>query len=123
MTVGGIGALCIYKYFLKEDYKRDPPVLRALEWMSKNYSVRKNPGKSPGWAYLYFLYGLERCGILYGTERFGGAEWYPDGANQLLDIQKPGGDWNTDVLDTCFAILFLRRATAPLIYSEDRQAK
>jgi hypothetical protein len=54
-------------------------------------------------------------------------EWYPEGANILLDAQKPAGSWlmsdnGKPLWDTCFAILFLKRATRPLdVASEDRK--
>jgi hypothetical protein len=119
MTVGAVGALCIYDYYLGMQYKQDGQVNRGIEWLAKNYDVTKNPHKK-NFAYLYYLYGLERAGILYGTERFGPNEWYPDGANHLLETQLPGGTWTTGdritggPRDTCFAVLFLRRGTLPL---------
>jgi hypothetical protein len=36
----------------------------------------------------------------------------------LLEKQSGDGKWNNTV-DTCFAILFLKRATRPLVASED----
>ena len=53
-------------------------------------------------------------------ERFGSHEWYAEGAEYLLRTQHPTGEWaveqgefmakeRTDVLDTCLAILFLKR--------------
>jgi hypothetical protein len=63
---------------------------------------------------------MERVGMLYGTDRIGPHDWYPEGANHLLSTQKEGVWGGTDNfpkevhVDTCFAILFLRRGTAPL---------
>jgi hypothetical protein len=73
---------------------------------------------------------LERAGELFGTERFGDHEWYPEGALVILDAQEADGSWFRDghgshvsgrESDTCWAILFLKRATRPLtdIVSED----
>ena len=59
------------------------------------------------------MYALERVGMLYGTEIMMTHEWYPEGAKQLIDDQK-GGSWGDGTRDTCFAILFLKRATRPL---------
>jgi hypothetical protein len=119
MTVGATGALCIYDYFMGVDYKTDGNVLKGLNWLATNFDVTKNPKKT-AFAYLYYLYGLERVGMLYGTEKLGANEWYPTGANHLLTIQQDGV-WGTDdklpggaPLGTCFAILFLRRGTLPL---------
>jgi hypothetical protein len=120
MTVGAVGGLCIFDYYLGMSYKNDPAVLKGLEWLTKNYDVTKNPKKT-SFASLYYLYGLERVGMLFGTEKLGNYEWYPDGAEFLLRTQKPGGDWHAGDstprephVDTCFAILFLRRGTPPL---------
>jgi hypothetical protein len=119
MTVGAVGALCIYDKFLGSDWRSDATVTRGMDWIARNYDVRHNPKKK--WVYMYYLYGLERAGILYGTETFGKNEWYPDGATHLLDSQKSEGKWDMPesglppITDTCFAVLFLRRGTAPLV--------
>ncbi|HLY10989.1 MAG TPA: hypothetical protein VKW04_16935, partial [Planctomycetota bacterium] len=120
MTVGATGAMCIYDYYMGLPYKTDTSVIKGADWIGKNFDVTKNPKKTR-FAYLYYLYGLERAGMLVGVDRFGQNEWYPDGANQLLSTQTGAGSWGgTDTfpketnVDTCFAILFLRRGTAPL---------
>ncbi len=120
MTVGATGAMCIYDYYLGVPFKTDPSVLKGADWIGKNFDVTKNP-KKRSFAYLYYLYGLERAGMLVGTEKFDQHEWYPEGANHLLSTQTASGTWGgTDAfpketnVDTCFAILFLRRGTAPL---------
>jgi hypothetical protein len=120
MSVGATGAMCIYDYYMGVAFKTDPSVLKGVDWIGKNFDVTKNPKKT-SFAYLYYLYGLERAGMLFGTEMFGANEWYPVGANHLLTTQMPGGSWGgTDKFpafpncDTCFAILFLRRGTLPL---------
>ncbi|MEZ6014750.1 MAG: hypothetical protein R3F49_06535 [Planctomycetota bacterium] len=87
---------------------------RALLWMGKNFSVAFNPkpgsesGKH-GWDY-YYLYGLERVGSLLELDEFGGNPWYELGARRLVDEQNPRGRWSNQA-DTCFALLFLARAT------------
>jgi hypothetical protein len=116
MTVGAVGALCIYDYYMGINYKNDNNVLKGLEWLAKNFDVTKNPNKT-NFAYLYYLYGLERVGMLYGTDRIGAHEWYPEGANHLLATQSNGtwgGDRFATQANTCFAVLFLRRGTMPL---------
>ena len=82
----------------------------------------------------YYIYALERAGVLYGTEKFGDHEWYPDGAKRLLKQQDKDGSWSDGknwgsalkgndriISDTCLAILFLCRATRPLVASEDNR--
>ena len=47
-------------------------------------------------------------------------EWYVEGATHLLEVQEEQGSWNLTrnrTTDTCFAILFLKRATKRLVAS------
>jgi hypothetical protein len=117
MTMGGIAALCILKHYLKEPVKGDPKIAGAIQWAAKNFTVSQNPGYKHH--LFYYLYAMERAGDLTGSETLGPHEWYPAGAKFLLEKQGPGGEWpqgeiEAHVAATCFAILFLRRATTPL---------
>lgn len=134
MTAGAAGALVIYDFIAGRDWKKDRLVQCAMAWMAKNFSVTANMGgpshggSGPtGWLY-YYLYALERLGMLYGTDRIGAADWYAEGAKVLLEAQKPDGSWDVSsykkpVWDTCFAVLFLKKATRPLVISEDVRKK
>jgi hypothetical protein len=113
MTVGATGALVIYDYILGKDWKKDQDVLDGLAWEDANFTVAENP-KHPKKHHLYYLYGLERAGMLFGTEKVGTHPWYSEGATYLLQEQGADGAWE-NAIDTCFAILFLRRATRPLV--------
>jgi hypothetical protein len=131
MTAGAIGAICIYDYMLGKDWKKDKPVLDGLAWVDKNWSVTENvgpaetaKGQANGWLY-YYLYALERTGMLYDTALIGNHDWYLDGARVLLGAQKGDGSWDAShfkhpTWDTCFAILFLKRATKRLVASTGR---
>jgi hypothetical protein len=130
MTAGAVGALCIYDYILDErqSWKKDPAVLGGLAWLARNFTVTRNPGScemgSEGIHY-YYLYALERAGVLFGADLVGRHDWYREGAELLLKSQQAGGSWSgggNAVWDTCFAILFLRRATRPFgdVASVDR---
>jgi hypothetical protein len=69
---------------------------------------------------LYLLWTIERCGVLYKRRIIEGKDWYQWGAELLLDNQEADGSWNKDgyytppnmtpITDTCFALLFLKRA-------------
>ena len=136
MTTGAIGAVCIYDYILGEDWKKDKVVAGGMAWLQKNYSVTENVGpcetggQAPTEFLYYYLYALERAGILYDTVFIGNKDWYLDGAREILAAQKPGGEWAQSgpatmrpAWDTCFAILFLKRATRPLVVSIDRKGQ
>src|SRR5262249_17923643 len=66
----------------------------------------------------YFLWSVERVGVLLGMEEIGETKWFQKGADGLLKSQNEAGGWpsawaETDkdgLSDTCFALLFLRKA-------------
>lgn len=108
MTAGGVGSLVILRYLLRKSWTEDPHVRRGNEWLDANWKTKVAKWQN------YYLYGLERVGMLYGTDRIGSHDWFDEGGRWLLDHQESNGSWNRNVLETCFALLFLRRATAPL---------
>jgi hypothetical protein len=107
MTAGGIGSVVIFRWMLHKSWADEPHVKKGMQWLDA--AVK---GKLPRW-HVYYLYGVERAGMLYGTDLVGSRDWYDEGAAWLLAHQSENGSWKT-VPDTCFAILFLRRATSPL---------
>ena len=130
MTCAGLASLVIARHHLGLDKTAaDPAVVKGLEWLAGYFTVENNPGynsvSAPHDLY-YFLYGMERVGVLAGTEFLGDHEWYPKGARYLLAQQAGDGSWlsakspptgddsRKRYLDTCYAILFLRRATLSL---------
>ncbi|MBV8881254.1 MAG: hypothetical protein JO332_14910, partial [Planctomycetaceae bacterium] len=78
----------------------------------------------------YYLYALERAGMLLDVPTIAKHDWYAEGAAAILDAQKADGSWFgganrcKPTWDTCFAILFLKKATQRLeVASEDRARK
>lgn len=66
-------------------------------------------------ANTYFLWSLERVGVLFNLSTIGDTDWYSWGVDILLPRQQPDGGWigahhNYGVSDTCLALLFLKRA-------------
>ena len=130
MTTAGLTALIVCKFYLGKDWKADAKVQKGLSWLGSNLSYTSNPGGGVMWHY-YYLYGLERVGQIAGMKEFGGRDWYRGGAAWLIDNQKDDGHWEEpgakptydsladDVVNTCFAILFLRRATPELKRPKD----
>ncbi len=63
---------------------------------------------------FYFLWSLERVGVIFGIDKIGNIDWYAAGAEELLNNQHAGGDWGRgargNVVDTSFALLFLSRS-------------
>lgn len=142
MTTAALAALIMAKSALHDagrlardrqlDEKIDASINDGMAWLTHNFSVAQNPVDRnsrirPGWHY-YYLYGLERVGVLAQTEFFGTHAWYPEGAKYLVGTQRQDGAWdsrsnpnhpaaasNGNILcDTAFALLFLKRATMPV---------
>jgi hypothetical protein len=62
----------------------------------------------------YYLWSLERVCVTLDLETLDKKDWYAWGAKLLLDKQQDDGDWRGEFAqgeaDTCFALLFLKRA-------------
>ncbi len=129
MTTAGLTALIVAKFYLGKEWKDDEKVKKGLAWLGSNLIYDSNPGCPAMWHY-YYLYGLERVGMISGLKEFGGKDWYRGGAEWLIANQKDDGPWQEsangggggpcdDEVNTCFAILFLRRATPELKRPKD----
>ncbi len=120
MTCAGVAALEICARATKRESRIDKSIERGLAWLARRFSVKKHPGRETAgggpqdtW-YFYYLYSLERAGVLCDVRRFSGRDWYREGAEVLLSLQTEGGSWGGGAPDTCFAVLFLKRATRSL---------
>jgi hypothetical protein len=130
LTCGGAAATAICLHALGvRDPASDPTVRRALAWLRGRLDVRRNAGVEGSsvvglrpWQHFH-LYALERAARVLGLAAVGERDWYAEGARWLLAGQRPDGSWRDDegpatgsmaVPDTCFALLFLSRATKPL---------
>lgn len=132
MTTAGMGILLITNSILDGNVPRgmrvkmNKAVQHALNWFRKNWSVETNPGMDKH-HHFYYLYGLERVGSLLEEEIVADHPWYFEGARWLVDNQEDPGSWvdregnpfappgspREEVREhvTCFALLFLKRAT------------
>jgi hypothetical protein len=63
---------------------------------------------------LYFLWSVERVGVVYGLQTIAGVDWYDAGAEDLVATQNLSGSWGRGgkgaEVDTSFALLFLVRS-------------
>jgi hypothetical protein len=104
------------------DPSRDP-VLRdgllalgtALDHPEARRKGRPAPTLAHGGGRLYyFLWSVERVAVALDLETIGDKDWYGWGSEILLANQHPDGSWRgayaTMGADTCFALLFLKRA-------------
>jgi hypothetical protein len=117
MTAGAIGATVIYEHLLGRSWKKDAVTQAGVAWLGKNFTVSEN---------LYYMYAVERAGMLYDTPKFGDHDWYVLGSKYLVRSQNPNGSWGQDAKPevntwgTCFAILFLKKATRSIITGDRR---
>lgn len=116
MTCGGVSVMAICRIMLERQRKLDRKTKEDLltseeagiDWLMENFSVVTNPNM--GGRYYYYMYGLERVGSILDIEYIGKHAWYVEGAGQLVNRQTSAGNWSGEP-QTCFAILFLKRAT------------
>ena len=94
---------------------------RGMRYLQKSFSVSRNPG-APG-HYYYYMYGLERVGVLSGRKFIGRHDWYREGAGRLLELQDSAGFWSgakpvEHIVHTSFALLFLAKGRAPAVMTK-----
>ncbi len=150
MTTAGLAGLIICQSELwsarrfKGDlrHKTRVGIRDAMAWLQTYVDVLRNPiqpekgrpGPGPdarrgGANHHYYLYGLERASILGRIRHYGKLDWYEEGAELLMYDQAEDGHWPNmqPLVDSCFAILFLKRATTgmkvPVITSSGGAAK
>ncbi|MEZ5962234.1 MAG: hypothetical protein R3F56_00180 [Planctomycetota bacterium] len=118
MTTAGLTSLYVAREQLGRvpgDLARevDDAVRLGRNWLAHHFDARDNP-EFAGQRWLYYLYGIERVSALYQVAYWGDHPWYLEGARVLLEKQDAAGAWPLPdpESDTCFAILFLKRATA-----------
>ncbi|MBI4711869.1 MAG: terpene cyclase/mutase family protein [Planctomycetes bacterium] len=139
MTCAGVCGLAITKCYLGEDFQNDPDIIKGLDWLANNLEFSFNPSYGATWHY-YWIYGVERVGAVLGLDNIGGIDWYKGGADYLLTAQNPKdgqpagspvypvgalmrSSWNDPldtagggvVVNTCFALLFLKKATPKIV--------
>jgi hypothetical protein len=130
MTAAGVASLFLLGNDLYSQtekcgiYVENDRIARGLDWLSRLWSVSMNPGAKGGLAEpYYYLYAVERVGVLTGLKYIGSHDWYREGAAFLVKDQRPDGSWGRRLYglsDTCFAILFLAKGPAPILLSKLR---
>ncbi|GAH42842.1 unnamed protein product, partial [marine sediment metagenome] len=123
MTAAGVASLYICDMWLHISsgecgvYADDRAVQVGLGWLARNFSVATNP-RHRSWKF-YYLYALERAGVILARRYFGRIDWYRQGVEHLAG-QPPGAlfthsgsEW--PFLKKCFALLFLAKGNAPIL--------
>jgi hypothetical protein len=124
-------------------YLKIPQIKKAMVWLEDRFAADGHPGiakvnfiagpggggappgaVSPLMFQYYWLYAAERVGVLLGLKYIGDHDWYKEGAQWLVDNQLGSGGWQNPagmgggleppLAATCFALLFLKKATLPI---------
>lgn len=142
MTCAGIGATVICQERVRaadahvdnglveccQPHVDDDSLERAINWLARNFSVRRNPGRrgmGQVWHY-YYLYGLERVGRLTARRFIGDHDWYREGAEYLIRQQDPfSHHWqgqntaeDNPHIATSMALLFLSKGRRPVLMAK-----
>lgn len=98
---------------------RDAAVRKAFASLAASLGGKGNAaglltGNTLGDRDFYFLWSLERVGVIYDTDTIGNVDWYAAGADALVEAQHATGGWGRPpqgtMVETSFALLFLSRS-------------
>jgi hypothetical protein len=135
MTCAGLLGLAVGHGASLDIKKKKNPKLESSD-VSKDFNIASGlralataVGKPTGWngtdkpkvdiavaegRSFYYLWSLERVAVAFNIETLSRKDWYSWGAEVILNSQKLDGAWSGDYgacgADTCFALLFLKRA-------------
>ena len=126
MTAAGISGLTVCLANLLEDGRApreaadvEQAIRDGFAWMHRHRAVRVVAGDDTWhedyWFY-YWLYSLERACELSRVSWVGDWDWYYEGAELLMATQDEQGRFDRhEMLSTCFAVLFLKKAQLPVL--------
>lgn len=121
-TAAGVASLAALQELIGPDAASDASIRRGIDWLGIHFETAANPGKRSGFSHIHWLSVVSRAGTLLKRDRFGPHDWFAEGSAFLLSSQQPDGAWRVelpnlfmaheknDVIDTCLAVLFLRRS-------------
>lgn len=148
----GTLAMCIDQLRLRGELAKDvedqceKAILGAALYISTQYAPANDPRQTlggigrldmaqDGHGAYYNLYSVERgCSLAKIRMLNGTVDWYAIGARLLIDAQNDDGSWSQGraygrgastpaAVNTCMAILFLRRAAMPVLTDHKKRDK
>jgi hypothetical protein len=94
----------------------NPGIQRALGLLARSIDSRPKGRMSQREPDMYFLWSIERVAVLYHLGMIGDRRWYHWGMDLMLPWQEQDGGWHAGgghgssrIINTCFAMLFLKR--------------
>ncbi len=121
MTVAGLNCLLgVDEVIGNELPKADAITLqisieKALAWLDKNATTKKNYG---GTALMSYLYALERAAMSCGLSEIRKRDWYADGVSAVLGTHCGVRKARGSTVNLSFALLFLTRGRSPIALGE-----
>ncbi len=92
--------------------------LRAIEgglgWLAEHYTLDENPNHGLAW-YYFWLYSLERLGVIAGRRTLGDHDWFREGTDLLVRGQRADGRWTRRLYNDALCLLFLAKGYEPLL--------
>ena len=108
-----VNAQRIKDYFEKyELHQGEADKLPPVSW-NMEFAFSGTLLGADSWGDLYLLWSIECVAVIYDLAKIGNKDWYSWGVDVILANQKQDGGWEDrfpGVPDTCFALLFLKRA-------------
>ncbi len=123
MTAAGVASLYLCDLWLHVSdgrcgsYIEGPNIESGLGWLAKHFSVTRNPQRNQ-WKF-YYLYALERAGVILAQRYLAGYDWYREGVEHLVGdpeemVAAPSrSEW--PFLRKCYMLLFLAKGNAPIV--------
>jgi hypothetical protein len=113
------------------DPLKDPVVQAAMNFVGAQVASLVAKGYGDAMRDLYFLWSVERTGMIYSVPVMGGINWYQVGAGFLLRTQLADGSWgagptithNDGPISTSFALLLLKRSNVARDLTTNLQKK
>lgn len=103
----------IKEYLNAKDDDERRSVVQELGKLDRPELLKGTYFAADSWGDLYFLWSVERVAVVYDLKKIGDKDWFAWGSELILKNQQKNGSW-TDrfpgIPDTCFALLFLKRA-------------
>jgi len=87
---------------------------RGIDWITQRFTLKENPNRALAW-YYFWLYSLERLGVISGRRTFGDHDWFQEGVELLVRGQRPDGRWTDRLYYDALCLLFLVKGDRPLL--------
>lgn len=87
---------------------------RGIDWITDRFTLKENPNRALAW-YYFWLYSLERLGVISGRRSFGDHDWFLEGTELLVRGQQPDGRWTDRLYYDALCLLFLVKGYKPLL--------